>query len=216
MEKHICNYCKQVAFYQLKNGKWCCSKSANSCPQMKRKNSNGLKKAYINGKRKPMKKIYQQLPQETKNNIAWSRGKCLKQIANIFCKNSNVGRAILKRYILKNKLKENKCEICGINKWNGKGISLHLHHIDGDKTNNTLENIQLLCPNCHSQTDNFCGKNDLNFSLDSLSIEKIREAATKVDNVSSLLIFLGCHSTGKAICEKIKNLMKENNISFNR
>ena len=44
MEKHICDYgCGQEGFYQLKSGKWCCSKSVNSCPEMRRKNSQGCK-----------------------------------------------------------------------------------------------------------------------------------------------------------------------------
>ena len=53
----------------------------------------------------------------------------------------------------------NKCEECGITSWNGKEIILQLHHIDGNSNNNKRENLQLLCPNCHSQTENFCNKN---------------------------------------------------------
>jgi hypothetical protein len=43
--------------------------------------------------------------------------------------------------------------------WRGKSLSLQLHHVDGNKTNNHLENLCLLCPNCHSQTNNWTGKN---------------------------------------------------------
>lgn len=56
-------------------------------------------------------------------------------------------------------LKEYKCEKCGISDWNGMPIALQIHHIDGDSSNNEAANLQILCPNCHSQTDNFCGKN---------------------------------------------------------
>ena len=55
--------------------------------------------------------------------------------------------------------REEKCECCGISEWNGKSIKLQVHHIDGNRKNNDLSNLQLLCPNCHSQTDNFCSKN---------------------------------------------------------
>lgn len=59
-------------------------------------------------------------------------------------------------------LKENKCEICGITKWFGKPIVCQLHHIDGNNQNNNLENLQILCPNCHSQTENYCGSANVN------------------------------------------------------
>ena len=55
--------------------------------------------------------------------------------------------------------REYKCEICGISEWQNSEIKLQVHHVDGNRTNNNLCNLQLLCPNCHSQTDNFCSKN---------------------------------------------------------
>jgi hypothetical protein len=48
-----------------------------------------------------------------------------------------------------------KCSSCGIEEWNGKPISLEVNHIDGQAYNNVLENLELLCPNCHSQTSTF-------------------------------------------------------------
>lgn len=63
----------------------------------------------------------------------------------------------LKDKLLKENILENKCYNCGITQWQNKPIILQLHHIDGNNTNNNLENLQLLCPNCHSQTDNYCG-----------------------------------------------------------
>ena len=65
--------------------------------------------------------------------------------------------AKLKEKLIKEGIKENKCELCGISEWNNKPIICQLHHIDGNSNNNKLENLQILCPNCHSQTDNFCG-----------------------------------------------------------
>ena len=52
-----------------------------------------------------------------------------------------------------------ECERCHMTECFGEPITLQLHHIDGDHFNNELSNLQILCPNCHSQTDNFCGKN---------------------------------------------------------
>lgn len=54
--------------------------------------------------------------------------------------------------------KKYRCEYCGITQWNGKKITLHLHHKDGNHSNNELSNLEILCPNCHSQTDTFGGK----------------------------------------------------------
>lgn len=70
----------------------------------------------------------------------------------------NVPSWKLLKKLLKEGYKENRCEVCGITEWNGKPITLQLHHIDGDYLNNSLENLQVICPNCHSQTDNFRGK----------------------------------------------------------
>lgn len=52
-----------------------------------------------------------------------------------------------------------RCWGCSLSEWRGKPIPLTLEHKDGDSDNNTRENLELLCPNCHAQTDTFCGKN---------------------------------------------------------
>ena len=73
-------------------------------------------------------------------------------------KYTNIDR--LKRRIVKENILEYKCQCCG-NKgeWNGKPLVLQLDHIDGNHTNHSIENLRFLCPNCHSQTETFCGKN---------------------------------------------------------
>ena len=68
-------------------------------------------------------------------------------------------RGHVKQRLIKLGLKEPRCEICGIADWQGAPLSLALHHVNGDGRDNRLENLQLLCPNCHSQTDNFAGRN---------------------------------------------------------
>lgn len=52
-------------------------------------------------------------------------------------------------------IKENKCEECGIDKWQNKIIECELDHIDGNRSNHSLSNLKILCPNCHSQTSTF-------------------------------------------------------------
>ena len=48
-----------------------------------------------------------------------------------------------------------KCHLCGIRTWQNNPLSFELHHVDGDSLNNKLENLWLVCPNCHSQTKSF-------------------------------------------------------------
>lgn len=51
------------------------------------------------------------------------------------------------------------CSCCGISEWNGQHITLEVDHIDGQSANNNVNNLRLLCPNCHSQTDTYKAKN---------------------------------------------------------
>lgn len=68
------------------------------------------------------------------------------------------GRRHLKARLLKSGTKENRCEVCGLTDWLGKPLSMQLHHRNGDGLDNRLENLQLLCANCHAQTDTWGGK----------------------------------------------------------
>lgn len=68
-------------------------------------------------------------------------------------------RQHVKRRLLLAGLKTDGCEECGLNDWQGRPISFELHHVNGDGTDNRLENLRLLCPNCHSQTDTWGARN---------------------------------------------------------
>jgi 5-methylcytosine-specific restriction endonuclease McrA len=65
----------------------------------------------------------------------------------------------LSKRLIKEGLKEYRCERCKIVDYNGEHISLELNHKDGNNANHCLENLELLCPNCHSQTETYRFKN---------------------------------------------------------
>jgi DNA-binding CsgD family transcriptional regulator/5-methylcytosine-specific restriction endonuclease McrA len=80
-------------------------------------------------------------------------------LEKILIEESPTDRRQVKRRLLAAGLKATTCEACGISDWSGAPLSLQLHHINGDGRDNRIENLELLCPNCHSQTDTFAGRN---------------------------------------------------------
>jgi Zn finger protein HypA/HybF involved in hydrogenase expression/predicted transcriptional regulator len=79
-------------------------------------------------------------------------------LKDILVNGSNYSSYKLKLRLIKEKNFEDKCSICGIRDWQNKKLSLHLDHINGTNNDNRIENLRILCPNCHSQTDTYCGK----------------------------------------------------------
>ena len=75
------------------------------------------------------------------------------------CEHSSLSSSNVKNLVYKLKLKENKCEKCGITEWMGGPLIMQLHHINGINNDHRLSNLQMLCPNCHSQTENYAGRN---------------------------------------------------------
>jgi len=67
----------------------------------------------------------------------------------------------LKLRLIEEGYKEHRCECCNLTEWLNEPIPIELHHINGDRFNNNLDNLQILCPNCHSKTDNNSGKGTL-------------------------------------------------------
>ena len=93
---------------------------------------------------------------------AWNRGKVIgpkRPIEEYLIENSVVQSFKLKGRLIAEGLKQHKCECCGITEWNGKPAPIELDHINGNHHDNRLENLRILCPNCHAQTDTYRGKN---------------------------------------------------------
>lgn len=96
---------------------------------------------------------------------AWNKGARLKDWSK-YRKISSLRPHLLK-------LKSEQCENCGLTTWLDSPISLEVHHINGDRTDNRLENLQALCPNCHSFTDNYRNKK-LSAQAEKPEVERVK------------------------------------------
>lgn len=92
-------------------------------------------------------------------------------------------------------LRGHKCECCGNIEWLGQPIVLEVHHKDGDHLNNVLENLDLLCPNCHSLTENWRGKN-IASKKDIITDEQFIQALQEHTSIRQALISLGLTAAG--------------------
>lgn len=95
------------------------------------------------------------------NHKVWLLENCLtkEEFEKFLILESNKKSAWLKIKLVKFDLLSNKCSECNLEEiWNGKKISLQLDHINGNRHDNRIENLRILCPNCHSQTDTYAGK----------------------------------------------------------
>jgi transcriptional regulator with XRE-family HTH domain len=100
------------------------------------------------------------------SNASWynavQRGAIIPRAAGMPVEKLTAGRrnrTHLKQRLVRLGLLEDACAECGITEWRGKPLALCLHHINGVNDDNRLENLAVLCPNCHSQTENFAGRN---------------------------------------------------------
>jgi Zn finger protein HypA/HybF involved in hydrogenase expression len=93
---------------------------------------------------------------------AWSRDKKLgpkRPVEDYLKENTVVQSFRLRNRLISEGIKDHKCEECGITEWRGRPTPIELDHINGNHHDNRLENLRLLCPNCHALTDTYRGKN---------------------------------------------------------
>ena len=127
---------------------------------------------------------------------------------NIFQKgNYRISGSKLLKELLK--LRPQQCECCKLTEWLNKPIKLEVHHIDGDNTNNVLENLQLLCPNCHSYTDSWCKTKPKAQITD----EQLIEALKSSQSIHQALLKVGM-STAGINYDKAKFLIMKYGISL--
>lgn len=128
-------------------------------------------------------------------------------LSDILVKDYSYSSNKLRKRLISEGLKDHKCECCGLSEWLGEPIPLELDHIDGDHYNNTLENLKILCPNCHSKTPTYRGRNkkykkdkiSINNGLNFNELQKtkmIKQRTPKIDH--------NCSSCGVKLSGKCK------------
>jgi len=148
--------------------------------------------------------------EEIKSQWSVARG---VPFANVFCKDSlYVNNGHLKSFLVKYYF-DYRCSGCNIFKWNDEPLVLQLDHINGVRNDNRLENLRLLCPNCHSQTPTFCrgGSHDKGKSGMKVSSKNLIESLRTSDSIRQALIKVGLQPFGGNYNRAIK-LSKDNDI----
>lgn len=123
-----------------------------------------------------------------------------EQLEEYFSKCKTVQTGRIKELLYKYDVKQYKCEACGVERtYNDKPITLQLHHVDGDNTNNKIANLQILCPNCHSQTQTFRAKKPL-------TEEGILKACKGANSISEVVRNLKRYPSGD-LYKKVQNVI---------
>jgi Zn finger protein HypA/HybF involved in hydrogenase expression len=198
--KEFCAYgCGNLAKYKNGTGNLMCSERSSSCPAVRKKNSDKLKEKYAQGR--DAKEIYNNLPQQVKDKMNWNKGNFSKTKFEYNGKGNHKAVLIEER--------GHKCENCLNAEWLDTPITLELEHCDGDRLNNTRENLKLLCPNCHSLTKTWRGRN-INKGIKKVSDENLIFLLNKNISLRQVLLQAGLTPKGGNY-ERLHKLMKLTN-----
>lgn len=124
-------------------------------------------------------------------------GKTKLSIDEVFTKNSTHANDLVRRHLEIHNLLDYACAKCGItDEWQGEKIVLELDHINGDRYDNRVDNLRFLCPNCHSQTSTFRGKNIGSKTKVSVTDEQLLDALKSHSTIRKALRSVGLAGGG--------------------
>ena len=195
----ICEYgCGKESKYTTKTGKACCEPTFHQCEGYLQKLRKGALKMHIEGRGNKFS------DEQRKKSIVTRVG---ESVEKAFVKNSTYSNEFIKPkfielYVDKYECQSDDCDVT--DNWKGKKIILELDHIDGDNRNNESHNLRLLCPNCHSCTDTFRGRN-INTGQIKVTDEQLVESIKKNKNTRQVLLDVGLTPRG-ANYERVKKV----------
>lgn len=127
------------------------------------------------------------------------------------CKSCNVNKPEKKLRIFKDQ--EEKCNICHNSTWNGKPITLELDHINGNRLDDSRKNLQLICPNCHSQTPTYKVGNNKGRGKKIYSDEEIIEALKNNVSGYKAMVSLGMNPHGENY-KRVRRIIQEYKLTL--
>jgi hypothetical protein len=132
---------------------------------------------------------------------------------DILVEKSTYNRNNLRKRLILEKIFEHKCYTCNNVTWQNAPIPLELEHINGIRDDNRIENLTLLCPNCHAQTNTYCGKNIKTTKHKKISDETLINIIPKCKNITEVF---KTTKISKAMenYNRIRSIMKIHNLEF--
>ncbi|CAB4162998.1 HNHc domain containing protein [uncultured Caudovirales phage] len=181
--KDLCSYgCGLTAKFINASKNLMCDISHSKCPELRRKNSEGAKKAHS------LETVsrYKKMSEESKIRMNWNKN-------NFNADFSYNGKGSHKKVLILER--GHRCESCNLESWFNEPIPLELEHCDGVNVNNTKENLLLLCPNCHAKT-RFCRGRNKNNGKIKVSDKNLLTSLKKHSNIRQALIEVGLTPKG--------------------
>lgn len=158
----LCKHCNSILPYDKRMNSFC----SHNCSASHNNSGHCNNKFGYNGHPKKLSKVCKYCGKKTPHHRIFCNDICktkyneeqfLKRIQRKILSGEYIRRDEIRKYLIKTR--EYKCNKCQLSIWKNEPIPLESHHKDGNYKNNSEENLELICPNCHSITDSYRGKN---------------------------------------------------------
>lgn len=208
MSNKKCLKCSKIHDGSFGSGKYCsrsCANSRTHSAETKNKISNTLTEKYESGEIKSQGNLEAAREAHKKWVIK-------KQQELMNCEFSSLTyERLRKRVILEQK---SSCIKCGLDEWLKEPIALEIDHKDGNNKNNSRDNVEALCPNCHAMTSTWRGRNKGNQrNRNKVSSDQIAQAYLETGNIRQALLKVGLAAKGGNY-KRVKIILTKRGIPY--